>query len=119
MYKVVSNLPDGLGAIAVGGVTLTPGAILPDNASETIIKDYLLRELIEPFDDKKPAPAVALKAVPRGLLKPISKWQLNPADLCGKNLTQLNIMILEKDPSAEPFGSMDEAVACLTKDFEE
>jgi len=119
-YKVVKNLPDNLGAISVVGRIIVAGDPLPPNIPQAAIKDCLDRELIEEVGTavikKRKAPS-AISV--RGLLRPVSKWKIDPADLSGKSLKEVNIMILEKDPDAEPFDSLDDAVEQLSKDFEE
>jgi len=130
-YKVINSLPEGLGSLVVLGSVLEPGAMLPSNAPEAVIKDYLDRELIEEAVGAKPAASKPKKEAPKKevpkpeinpewvkSLKPISKWALNPVDLIGKNLTELNIMILEKDSEMDPFDDMDAAIEYLSRDFE-
>ena len=126
VYQVINSLPDGLGSLIVLGSSLEPGAMLPQNTPKAIIKDYLDRELIEEVKGGKPKikkeqpPKKAPEVNPEWVktLKPISKWAINPADLVGKNLTELNIMILEKDNDMDPFDSMDDAIEYLSRDFE-
>jgi hypothetical protein len=45
-------------------------------------------------------------------------WHLDPAGLEGKTLDQLNVMILERDETVEPFGTTEEAIAFLSQHFE-
>lgn len=120
-YQVVKSLPDGLGSIIVSGASLAPGEPLPPNTDKKIIKDCLERELIEESKDVPAAPKKGPAKVNEALRKtqrPVSKWALNPLDLVGKTLTQLNIMILEKDENAEPFDSLDAALEELSRDYE-
>jgi hypothetical protein len=116
-YKVAKPLPDGLGSIIVNGAIYNAGMELPNNIPSEICEDYLQRELIvESATAQKKTPYINPEW--RKRLKPISKWNINPADLIGKTLMQLNIMILEKDESLEPFDSMDDAIEYLSKDYE-
>lgn len=125
-YQVVRSLPDNLGAIMIGGSTYEPGSLIPLNAPAKIIEDYLEREMIEeaPIEaveavtTAKPKESTPVDPELRKRLRPVSKWALNPADLVGKNIKQLNIMILEKDSDAEPFDSLEDAVEYLSRDFE-
>lgn len=48
----------------------------------------------------------------------ISKWVLDPATLTGKKVEDLNVMILERDPTVKPFETVEEAVAFLSQDFQ-
>ena len=45
-------------------------------------------------------------------------WNLDPAQLEGKSLDELNVMISERDPKIPELNDRDEAVAWLTQDFE-
>jgi hypothetical protein len=47
----------------------------------------------------------------------VSIWNLDPAELSGKDIDDLNVMILERDDSIDPFETTEEAVAFLSKDF--
>lgn len=46
-----------------------------------------------------------------------SLWIMDPANLESKDLDELNVMIAERDPEIEPFQTVEEAKAQLTKDF--
>lgn len=46
-----------------------------------------------------------------------SLWTVDPATLKGKDLKQLNAMIVERDPKQTPFDTVEEAVAQLSIDF--
>lgn len=46
-----------------------------------------------------------------------SKWNLDPMTLVHKSLSELNVMIAERDPSVEPFDTPGEASAYLSQDF--
>lgn len=46
-----------------------------------------------------------------------SVWIMNPANLEGLDLNQLNIMVAERDPHVKPFDTVEEAKSQLTKDF--
>lgn len=50
-------------------------------------------------------------------LDPVKKWNINPASLVGKDIQQLNIMVLEREPTMTPFETIEEAAAQLTRDF--
>ena len=117
-YRIVKPLPDGLGAVLIGGAPLAPGTQLPPDTDKKIIKDCLARELIEVVGSSKAVPAPIPKAELRKLVRPVSKWNINPVDLVGKTLVELNIMILEKDSEAEAFGDFNEALEQLSKDYE-
>jgi hypothetical protein len=116
-YQIVKQLPDNLGGVLVMGSVLGPGDPLPDNTPKKTLDDCKLRGFIESVSGKKASPKKS-PTVNRGQFRPVSKWDINPVDLVGKDLTDLNIMILEKDPDFDPFTDMDAAVAFLSKDFE-
>jgi len=103
----------------ISGQIFKPGDPLPDNLPEDRLQDCLKRGLIiEVKTGKAPPKAkVQISKAWRASHQPVSKWALNPADLAGKTLKQLNIMILEKDQSMEPFDTLDQAVEALSKDF--
>lgn len=46
-----------------------------------------------------------------------SKWNLDPHTLVSKSLTELNVMVAERDPEIEPFDTPGEASAYLSQDF--
>lgn len=48
---------------------------------------------------------------------PLSIWNLDPEQLKGKSLDELNVMILERDDTIDPFDTLEEAVAQLSQDF--
>lgn len=122
VYRVKNPLPDNLGAVLIGGSVLGPGEDVPSHIDKKVIEDCRDRELIEEVgtvkvvDSKKVVSAA--KKEWRARLRPVSKWNINPVDLAGKTLTELNVMILEKDEKAEPFGDLNEALDQLTKDYE-
>ena len=118
-FRVINQLPGEMGAIMVQGVTFKPTELLPQDAPPKVLEDYLNRELVE-IVGTEVTENETHKIDPewRKRLRPISKWNINPGDLVGKTLVELNIMILEKDPNSEPFDSMNEAVNQLTKDYE-
>lgn len=45
------------------------------------------------------------------------KWDLDPEKLQGLDLDQLNVMVLERDPSIEEFQTVEEAIEWLSQDF--
>jgi len=49
-------------------------------------------------------------------MRPTSPWKLDPAQLEGKPLQELNLMIKERDDSIEPFETVEEAIAQLSAD---
>ena len=121
VYRVSKSLPDGSGAVMISGTCYQAGEMLPSDLPQDRLEDCLKRGLIEECGNVIVPKKVKSKPNPEWTkrLKPVSKWNLNPADLCGKTLKQLNIMILNIDRDAEPFSSMEEALAALTKDYEE
>lgn len=121
-YRIVKPLPDGLGAVLIGGTVLGPGEAVSPDADKKSIKDCLDRELIEEVGTTKSMSSEkqveTAKKEWRRRLRPVSKWNINPVDLVGKTLVELNIMILEKDPDADAFGDFNEALEYLSKDYE-
>lgn len=47
-----------------------------------------------------------------------SQWTLDPDTLKDKSLDDLNVMVLERDSSVEPFETEEEAIAYLSQDYE-
>lgn len=45
------------------------------------------------------------------------QWNRNPQDLEGRNLDQLNVMVMEIDDSVELFETIEEAVYFLSADY--
>ena len=115
-YRVVKPLPDGLGAIIVGGASFVAGEEVTSDSPQDILEDYLQRELIEIFSASTEKEENI--SAPKGRFRPISKWKFDPSKLVGKTLVQLNVMICERDPEIEPFDSLQAAIEYLTKDFE-
>lgn len=55
--------------------------------------------------------------MPGTLGAPISKWNVDPSALGDKSLTELNIMVQERDSTIPAFTTTHEAVAFLSQDF--
>lgn len=47
----------------------------------------------------------------------VSHWNLDPDGLRGKSLDDLNILVAERDPSVEPFTTVEEAIGWLSMDY--
>ena len=47
----------------------------------------------------------------------VGPWIFNPADLQGKPLEELNVLIAARDDKVEPFGTVEEAIAYLSQNF--
>lgn len=62
--------------------------------------------------EKKAAPK------PKRKSKVASRRTLDPAKLQGKTLTELNILVADRDANEDPFESEAEAIAWLSADFE-
>ncbi len=52
-----------------------------------------------------------------GAGSPVSHWIFNPAELAGKPLDELNIIIKERDAAVEPFATVEEAIAFLSQNY--
>lgn len=83
-------------------------------------QDYLDRLVEKGFletynPDTPPPPAPAGRT---GRIIP-SIWVTDPVGILGLSVDQLNIMILERDGSIEPFETAEEAAAWLCQDYEE
>ena len=67
------------------------------------------------------ASPVAVQPVPGpevdGAGSPKSPWIFDPAELAGKPLDELNIIIKERDAAVEPFATVEEAIAFLSQNF--
>lgn len=46
-----------------------------------------------------------------------SPWTIDPSTLEGKDVDELNVMILERDPEQETMETVEEAVAFLSQDY--
>ena len=96
------------------GIALPPGAEVPEGEFTADRIEALLRKGFLVDGD---APEIE-EQEGRGLDVTPSKWSLNPADLEGKDLDELNVMVLERDETVDPFETVEEAVAWLSQDFE-
>lgn len=47
----------------------------------------------------------------------VGPWIFNPAELQGKPLEELNVLIAARDDTVEPFGTVEEAIAYLSQNF--
>lgn len=95
---------------AVGpGTPIDPGMFRPDALERLVAAGFVVR------GDRRAEPAVregrSVRVTP-------SKWTVDPADVEGWSLDQLNVRIKEIDERVEPFETVEEAVAWLSQDFE-
>lgn len=104
------------GAQLLPGADIPPGTLTPERETALLLKGLIVEVL--PSEDN-PAPAPIRKGVPTRPGSGIpSLWILDPANLEGKDLDDLNVMILERDDSIEPFETIEEAIGQLCMDFE-
>lgn len=110
------RVPGASGVIMPGEVDLTKREkpIKVEKAAESAPKVQLHSTApVPPLAD--PDSAIVRPAVP----SQISPWSLDPALLVGKSLTELNVMVAERDQTdkIEPFTTIPEVVAFLSQDF--
>lgn len=63
------------------------------------------------------SPMLSLVTPPASDVRTGSSWAEDPAKLKGLTLGDLNARILKLDPTIEPFDTTEEAIACLSRDF--
>jgi len=96
------------GKVRYGELTTIPdGTFRPDEIAG-LIQGGSLRA-IKP---ERPASAIKPKFTTRG------RWDFDPDDLAGDSLEDLNVRIIERDPSRRPYETREEAIAVLTADFQ-
>lgn len=112
-------------SVLIGSDQKLPGSILniPNEAeAKNLIKSGFVHE---PGKLHKKTEVPALGVEESGSLTTTTKntaktpWSTNPAELSETSLEDLNIMILERDPTIAPFETREEAVAQLTMDFKD
>jgi len=108
------------GAFSISGVLFKPGDRLTKKAraslSAKILQNYLSDGTL--VSSKGTALDTPFKVPPKiTKLDTIGRWDVNPINLSGMQLQQLNIMVLERDPTMTPFETIEEAAAQLSKDF--
>ena len=100
--------------VIIGGKGYGPGCVIPD-LNKKAQKELIERGLVVPLEEivqEKPEEEVGGDAPP-----PHTKQNLNPADLEGKSLDELNVMIDERH--GEPAETVEDAVAWLTEHFQD
>jgi hypothetical protein len=112
-------------SISIGGMLFKPGEVLSRKALSCISSRNLrrhlsdgtlvLKEIAKPVS--KPVPNPEPPAPSSERFDPVKKWNVNPVSLTGMGLQELNIMVLERDPTVPPFETIEEAAAQLSKDF--
>lgn len=105
---VVVNSQDGSGAAATTYVA--PSGTGTGNAGASIVEENTATASPVAANGDQPAPGNVIE-------QQQTPWNVDPATLEGKNLDELNVMVLEKDDSMEPFEDEAEAKAQLSKDF--
>ena len=67
------------------------------------------------------SPATVTQPIPGpevdGAGSPKSPWIFDPAELAGKPLDELNVIIKERDTAVEPFATVEEAIAFLSQNY--
>ena len=69
--------------------------------------------ILAPSTVKQPVPGAEID----GAGSQVGPWIFNPADLQGKPLEELNVLIAARDDTVEPFGTVEEAIAYLSQNF--
>ncbi len=99
-------------AVKIKGIVYEAGAeITTDMIEEKEIKSHIEAGFI---NDTRSAPPLN----PTAQAPSPSKYLLNPANLRGKSLQELNLLVKGKDVSVEPFETVEEAIAHLSADYE-
>lgn len=99
------------------GVVYGPGQKVESGDFDQDLLDRLVKKgFLETYDPDAPPPPAPKGRTGRTIP---SIWTVDPDGIRGMSIEQLNIMILERDDSIEPFETVEEAVAWLTQDYEE
>ena len=113
------------GSFSVSGVIFKPGDRLTKKA-KTSLSAKILQSLLANGTLTSSKVTVSgtpfLKTLVENPPKPtkldtVGRWDVDPINLTSMNLQQLNIMVLERDPTMTPFETIEEAAAQLFKDF--
>jgi len=113
------------GSFSACGMLFKPGDRLTQKAKDSVsakmlrryLKDGTLNKGVH-IATKKAEPDTPFKDVSKPIkLDTVGRWDLDPIDLSGMSLQQLNIMVLERDPTMTPFETLEEVAAQLSKDF--
>lgn len=99
------------GVQAADGHYYAPGEAVPASAIDV---EALLRAGFVEGEAPQPEP----EPEGRGTDVTPSPWTLDPADLAGKDLDELNVIVLDIDQRVEPFDTVEEAIFWLSQDFE-
>ncbi len=107
------------GSLSPSGKYYAPGAAIKvgDFGQEHV--DHLVEAgYLESYAVAPPAPPAPPKREGRPVRTIPSIWVTDPAGIRGMGVDELNIMILERDDSVEPFETAEEAIAWLSQDYE-
>lgn len=111
MYIVANSrsirLPNG--TLKSQGEKITVEELGKENVKSHLASGFLVDTRTGPPQKAPPAPN------PEDM-RPTSSWKLDPAQLQGKPLQELNLMVLEIDNSIAPFETVEEAIAQLSQD---
>ena len=103
-------------AVHFGNKVLQERTVLSEEQLEVIGKDGLRAMerdgFVVYFNEQLSAPPTDEE------LKFKGKWYLDPVELQGWTLENLNLKVKEIDPDVEPFETSEEAIAQLTADFQ-
>lgn len=102
---------EGRGVLTVDGTHLGSGQQVDPAAVsdvEALVRGGFVRLLDAPEPESEP--------VGRGRDVTPSKWTFDPADLAGKDLDELNVIVLDIDERVDPFDTVEEAVFWLCQD---
>lgn len=90
-------------------INVTRPEIESDNRTQQPVAEKTSVDIEQPVH--KPGPVV------NNAGQATSKWTIDPTSLEGRDLEQLNVMILERDPNQSPFATVEEAKAHLSQDY--
>lgn len=109
--------------VAAGRSVMTPNGthLLPDTEiidahgiSKQALEDHLKNGFVYSPGSDAVVPSTPVVPLPN---TSAGKWDMNPAQLQGKTIEQLNLLVLERDSTQKPFETAEEAIAHLSQDF--
>ena len=97
-----------------GRLQLFPGDDLVGPLGEAQAQEHVKSGFAVVVPDAPDAPSETTTKPPDLSAK---KWGMDPDGLTGHTLEHLNLLVRERDPSIEPFATVEEAIAQLSSEF--